>query len=84
MEQGQLVEKMNELTQLDGNVANKLQRSMDKKARVETCLRTMGKKTLQKWVHRFIDQGLSFAFTTWKKTIKNLNHRESLITSLKK
>ena len=39
MDQGSLVEQMNELSVTDGNVANKLQRSMDKSARVANTLK---------------------------------------------
>ena len=75
---------MNELTVADGTVANKLQRSKDKCARVSNTLKVQGQKTLQKWVSRLHNQGMTWAFITWKKTAKNCNHRESLITSIKR
>lgn len=49
-EQGQLVNQMNELTVTDGTVANKLQKSKDKCARVAHTLKTQGQGTLRKWV----------------------------------
>jgi len=51
-EQGELMVQMNEMQQLDGTVANKLQKTKDKCARVESTLKRQCQNTLKKWVAR--------------------------------
>ena len=74
---------MGEAVQLDGTVANKLQKSKDKCARVTNTLKTQGQRTLSKWTKKLHGQGMNYAFSTWKKQTQNLKHREKLFCSIK-